>query len=318
MTFSQALKEELLVQDIEPETAKIELIAAFRAIGVLCYSEGKIEIEVKTTQIKLLKRIMLIIKTEYPNVNVDSAVRSKNSFKKKINQYILHVRTGVLDMLYDLKLINDPNSKMILGLNAVNLDDFNEEEQKVYAMIFFTSCGSANDPKKSQQYHLEIGHQNIEYLKELQRIIKPYRIKFKITNRKSKPSIYLNKGEEIADFLKFMRSSSMLLDFENYRITRDMKLESNRLANAEVANEVRKIKSTNKQLEDIEKIREYKLETQLSNKTREVIELREKYPNDSLQSLSERTGGSLSKSNIRYHLKIVKDLAEKQQEKNSS
>ena len=57
MTFSQALKDELLVLDILPEIAKIELIAIFKAIGHLDFNEDGMMIEDKTRQIKLIKRL---------------------------------------------------------------------------------------------------------------------------------------------------------------------------------------------------------------------------------------------------------------------
>ena len=55
MSFSQRTREELLVQDIKAPTAKIELMAAFKAIGTLQIDFNSVMIEIKTSQIKLTK-----------------------------------------------------------------------------------------------------------------------------------------------------------------------------------------------------------------------------------------------------------------------
>ena len=113
--------------------------------------------------------------------------------------------------------------------------------------MFYCCTGSINDPKNAQQYHLEINNANREYLEEIQSLTKDYAINFKITQRKKRYALYLNKSEEIADFLKFVMASYALFEFEDYRIKRDMMLYENRMINADIANEVKKMNtSTNK------------------------------------------------------------------------
>lgn len=307
MTFSQQVKEELVVQDILPETAKIELMAAFKAIGTMEQEFGGVMIEMKTSQIKLIKRILEIIKHEYPQAQTQTLVRTIKKFNEKAKVYVLRINTYTKEILVDLGLINDINQMLILSLNDVSDRLTNDIEKQSYVKMFYICSGTVNDPKKSQQYHLEINGNNREYLNEIRNIVKRYDINFKFSRRKNSNVLYVNKSEEIADFLKFIESFDLLFRFENYRLTRDINLVNNRLNNAEIANETRKLTSIQKQIDAINKLKELKQFDMLPEKTRMVANLREEYADDSLQELADRTNGEISKSNIRHHLnKIIK------------
>lgn len=310
MTFSQQVKEELVVQDILPETAKIELMAAFKAIGTLEQDFGGVIIEMKTSQIKLIKRILEIIKHEYPEAQTQTLVRTIKKFNEQAKVYVLRINTHTKEILVDLGLINDMNQMLIFTLNDVSDRLTNDIEKRSYVKMFYICSGTVNDPKKSQQYHLEINGNNREYLKEIKDIVKRYDINFKFSRRKNSNVLYINKSEEIADFLKFIESFDLLFEFENYRLTRDINLVNNRLNNAEIANETRKLTSIQKQLAAIEKLKEGGELSALADKTQSIAKLREEYPDDSLQELADRTEGQISKSNIRHHLNKIIKLAE--------
>ncbi len=310
MTFSQQVKEELVVQDILPETAKIELMAAFKAIGTLEQDFGGVIIEMKTSQIKLIKRILEIIKHEYPEAQTQTLVRTIKKFNEQAKVYVLRINTHTKEILVDLGLINDANQMLIFTLNDVSNRLTNDIEKQSYVKMFYICSGTVNDPKKSQQYHLEINGNNREYLKEIKDIVKRYDINFKFSRRKNSNVLYINKSEEIADFLKFIESFDLLFEFENYRLTRDINLVNNRLNNAEIANETRKLTSIQKQIAAIEKLRAGGELKALPDKTQLIAKLREEYPDDSLQELANRTNGEISKSNIRHHLNKIIELAE--------
>jgi DNA-binding protein WhiA len=305
MTFSQRVKEELLVQDIEHATAKIELMAAFKAIGTMEFDFTGLVIEIKTSQIKLTKRLIEIIKHEYPESMIQTLVRSVRNFNQSKKVYVIRIIKHCKEILKDLSLIDSVDVNFILSLNDVSKILKKEDEKRVYTRMYFCCTGSVNDPKNSQQYHLEITGNNEVYLKEIQKLVKNYSIDLKITQRKKSFALYLNKSEEIADFLKFVKAVDVLFEFEDYRMIRDMMLITNRLNNADIANEVKKLNTSNKQINAIEILKEKDLFDVLGDKTKEIADLRLTYPDDSLQELAERTNGKCSKSNLRYHLNII-------------
>ncbi len=310
MTFSQLVKEELLVQDIDPKTAKVELIAAFKAIGVLIFDSTNIMIELKTSQIKLTKRLLEILHHEYPRTQVQTLVSEIRSFNGKQKQYVLRISTDVRHILYDLKFIEDENQSFIIGLPDITDNLIDEDSRQVYVRTFFCCLGSVNDPKNAQQYHLEITNSNKEYLQGICNILSKYNINMKITKRRSSYAAYLNKSEEIADFLKFARSFDMLFEYEDLRMERDIKAMINRLDNAEMANEMKRLVTSNAHLKAIEDLKEHNAYNGLKDKTKKVCELRIANPEESLQELADLSNGEFSKSTIKYHLAKVVELAE--------
>lgn len=305
MTFSQQVKEELVVQDIEAATAKVELMAAFKAIGTLEQNNDGITIELKTSQIKLIKRIMEIIKHDYKQAQTQTLVRTIKKFNVESKVYILRINTYAKEILVDLGLIDSLDVNLIFHLNDISHRLVTDEEKQVYVRMFYVCSGTVNDPKHSQQYHLEITSNNRVYLTEIREIVKKYNINFKISKRKNAHVLYINKSEEIADFLKFIKSFDLLFEFEDYRLTRDINLVNNRLNNAEIANETKKLTTSQRQISAIESLKEEGLFDILSEKTRYIAQLRLDYPEDSLQELADRTNGQVSKSNIRHHLNTI-------------
>ena len=310
MTFSQIVKDELLVKDIDPISAKFELVAIFKAIGTINQEHDSMQIEIKTTQIKLARRIITIVNHEYSEAETQTIVRTTNKFKKKSKNYIIRIVRHAKEILLDLKMIDSLDINFIFKFKEITLSKLTESITRAYTMDFFCACGSINDPRKSGQYHLEIVNSNESYLNEIKKMLKKFDINFRLTKRKRSSSLYLNKAEEIADFLKYVQAIDSLLEFEGYRMTRDMKIVNNRLNNADIANETKKVGATQKHIRAIDYLKNQDMYKLLSEKTKVVAELRIEYPDDSLNELSKRTDGKISKSNISHHLQLISKRAE--------
>ncbi len=306
ITFSQELKEELLHIDLNSEKlSKIELIATLKAVGVLNFNGNDMSIDIRTSFAHLAKRVYKTIKEHYPNASLQTIVQRTVKFKRKVNVYIVRVNLIVKQMLFDLGLIDTPNINMIFSLNSIIPTLQTEEEKSVYIRTFFICSGSVNNPHKNKQYHLEIVGQNKTYLEEIQQLLFPFEIEMKISKRKNNYPLYTNKSEEIADFLKFIGSRSLLFEFEDVRIMRDFKSTSNRMNNAEIANEAKQMLTSSKQIKAIEKLKTTNNYEKLSEKTKLVGSLRLKNPDKTLSELSDETNGKISKSNISHHLRII-------------
>ena len=93
---------------------------------------------------------------------------------------------------------------------------------------------------------------------------------------------------------------------------------TNRLNNCEQANIDKIIDTATKQLEDIDYIKNNLGIDLLDEKTQEAIKYREKYPEASLQELSEiityETGKNITKSGLNHRFRKIKDLASRMRE----
>ena len=136
--------------------------------------------------------------------------------------------------------------------------------------------------------------------------------------------VYIKEAEKISDFLRIINAYQAVMYFEDIRIYRDHKNMTNRLNNCEQANIDKIFLTAAKQLKDIEKLKEYDLLDVLYEKLKEVVEYRQKYPESSLQELSEIMSSELeytiSKSGLNHRFRkikeIIKRIEDKEEEKN--
>ena len=131
--------------------------------------------------------------------------------------------------------------------------------------------------------------------------------------------VYIKEAEKISDFIKMLNATSSLFYYEDIRIYRDHKNMTNRLNNMEQANIEKVINTCNEQIEEINLILEKIGEDALDEKTGEVMKYRLKYPESSLQELSEimtlEIGKNITKSGLNHRFRKIKELARKLKEK---
>ena len=125
--------------------------------------------------------------------------------------------------------------------------------------------------------------------------------------------VYIKESEKISDFLRMMKAYSSVLYFEDIRIYRDHVNMTNRLNNCEQANVEKTINTANQQIKYINIINKNDAIELLDDKTKEVIKYRLKYPESSLQELSDilniETNIKLSKSGLNHKFRKIKELA---------
>ena len=128
--------------------------------------------------------------------------------------------------------------------------------------------------------------------------------------------VYVKEAEKIGDFLRLISANKSVMYYEDIRIYRDHKNMTNRLNNCEQANVDKIIQTAFNQVKDINKIKnEFGNLDILDDKTRIIAEYRLKYPEASLQELSEiigvETESKLSKSGVYQRMKKVTEIAER-------
>ena len=149
----------------------------------------------------------------------------------------------------------------------------------------------------------------------VQKLVNIFELNSKILNREKGYMIYIKEAEKISDFIKIIGANKSVLYFENERIYRDKKNQTNRLNNMEQANMDKIIQTAANQLEDIEIIEELGSVELLDDKARVALEYRKKYPEVSLKELAEiisvETGKTITKSGLNHRLRKIKELAER-------
>jgi DNA-binding protein WhiA len=184
----------------------------------------------------------------------------------------------------------------------------NEEEAKAIVRGSFMGAGSITNP--NNKYHLEIVFWEEQYAKQIENILKYFRINSKRTIRGNKYIVYIKDGEDISNFLALIGAKKALLEFEDTRVIREVRNNVNRIVNCETANLNKVIKTSVKQIEAIKLIKKKNKFGKLSEKEKELANLRLQNPDATLLELGKMLNPPIGKSGVNHRMKAIEALAE--------
>lgn len=303
MSFTTTVKNE--ISSIETtSTEKIAELAGFVRSNI---KQQEDVLELSSENAKVAKRVYILLKSLY-GIEISLEQRKIANFSRK-KLYIIKIEKDVDKILMDLSVID--SNKELLDNPPSYLTDL-EEDKKAYLRGSFLSRGSINDPKTSQ-YHMEFGFDNKHEAVFVQRILNDFDMNSKIIVRDTKYMVYIKEAEKISDFLKIIGAYQAVLYYENIRIYKEQKNNTNRLNNCEQANMDKIIETNEKDLNNIAVIEEKMGLELLDEKLQEACMYRKKYPESSLTELSEiisiETNKKITKSGLNHRFRKIREIA---------
>ena len=302
LSFTMNVKNELSLQDNERNMEMIELSAFLRNNGK--YEDNKIVLSTENN--KVAKHIYILIKKMF---NVVANIIDKNNSFNRSRLLLIEINQKVDNILKDLYVISEDNNYLS---NVPNFFVDNEDDKRAYLRGVFLATGSVNDPKTSR-YHLEFFINDEEEAKYISDLLNEFYLNSKIIKKDKKYMVYVKEAEKIGDFLRVINAPQAVMYYEDIRIYRDHKNMTNRLNNMEQANIERIINTCNDQIEDIRLILDTLGEQFLDEKTLEAATYRLKYPESSLQELSDimeyETDKPITKSGLNHRFRKIKEIA---------
>lgn len=305
MSYTTKIKNEIL--DIEGLRSEViaELSGFIRNNGE--YSENTLKLT--TENKKIMERLSTNINELYESKVEIETKENLNFSKNKL--YVIKIKNHLFTILEDIgyfdknqNYLNSPPDYVIGG----------NEEIRAYLRGVFLCQGSINDPKTSR-YHMELLITKPEEAVFVQKLLNIFDLNAKILTRDKGYMIYIKEAEKISDYLKILGASNAVMYFENIRIYRDKKNQTNRLNNCEQANINKVVDAASQQVKQIEIIKKHMGLDLLDEKTKEALEYRLKYKEASLKELSEiislETGKNITKSGLNHRFRKIKELAEK-------
>lgn len=301
MSFTSIVKEEVT----RLEGNRLEYLAELSCI-IRNNANMIEEIIITVENNAVARRIFKLIKNIY-DVTPVITVRKRYNFNTNLS-YILKIKSKKKIILEDLSIEIEGVYQNIPKEYLIN----DEECLRAYLRGLFIATGSINDPKTSR-YHLEFIVDNTEYAQFISNLLNKFNLNSKVIKREKNYMVYIKEAEKISDFLRVINAYQAVMYFEDIRIYRDHKNMTNRLNNCEQANMDKIFLTVSKQLKDIETIKKYDLLDVLDQKLIEVMEYREKYPESSLQELSEimskELGYTITKSGLNHRFRKIKEIA---------
>lgn len=307
ISFTSNVKTEVASYDGDKNENIAMLSAIIRNSGK--YDDKKIV--VTTENSKIAKKIYLLLNDIYHvNVRIDD---KDNTFNRN-RLYLVITEENVNFILRDLSVIDEK------GNYLPKVNDYivgSDTEIRAYLKGVFLSCGSVNDPKTSR-YHLEFFLDNEQEASFINDLLNGFYLNSKVILKDKKYMVYVKEAEKIGDFLRIINASQAVMYYEDIRIYRDHKNMTNRLNNMEQANIEKIINTCNMQIEDINLIIEKLGKEFLEDKLLEAATYRLKYPESSLQELSEimtlEIGKPITKSGLNHRFRKIREMANKLKE----
>ena len=307
ISFTMNVKNEISNYDGNRNENMAELSAIMRN-SARCNGD---EIEIITENSKVAKRVFLLLKDIY---NVTANIYDRNNSFNRNRLFIVNVDCKVNDILMDLAVID--NAGNYLNVVSSYLID-SEEEKRAYLKGLFLSCGSVNDPKTSR-YHLEFFVNEYDEALFVSNLLNEFNLNSKVLKKDKKYMIYIKEAEKIGDFLRIINAPQAVMYYEDIRIYRDHKNMTNRLNNMEQANIEKTIMTCNDQIADINLIVDKLGIDFFDDKLQEAIKYRLKYPESSLQELSDimsyEIDKPITKSGLNHRFRKIREMANKLRE----
>lgn len=301
MSFTVKVKEELLGLDTK---SKSELAAIMKMSGSLGIASQGLTLSITTENAKIARHIYELLLSFY-QVKSDIRHHQKTNLRKN-RVYTVFLDEKVEDILSDLHLA-DAFFGIQEGIDPLILSD--DEASRAYLRGAFLSNGSMRDPE-SGKYQLEIVSVYLDHAQGLASLMQRFLLDAKTIERKKGAVTYLQRAEDIMDFLIVVGAMEAMAEFEAVKILRETRNDINRANNAETANIARTVTASMKTINNIVKIMETSGLESLPIDLQEVAHLRVNHPDYSIQQLADSLSKPLTKSGVNHRLRRINKIAD--------
>lgn len=311
MSFSQEVKDELEKQIGQARHCRI----AELAVILLCYGYvsttkiGKKQLIVSTEHETIVRKYFTLLKKTF---NIDNSVL-KSVFSTesagRVFEGILEDETLIETVLKAVKMWNEEKQSFSRQTDLSDVLLKSACCKRAFLRGCFLCSGSMSDPQKG--YHLEYLCGNEEMANQILKVIGDFGVEAKIVRRKKYYVVYVKEGASIVELLNVMEAHISLMNFENTRILKEIGNNTNRQVNCEAANIIKSINAANKQIADIEKIRDLKGLDSLPAPLREMAEVRLQYQDTPLGELGKYLDPPIGKSGVNHRLRKLGEIADK-------
>lgn len=302
MTFTIQVKEELLAQG---RMDKAELAAIIKLSGSLGLSMSGLTLSISTENAKIARHIYEMFLHFYES-KADIRHHQKTNLRKN-RVYTVCLENDVNRILDDLYLA-DSFFGLATGISQVILE--NDTDSQAYLRGVFLASGSVKDPEKGK-YQLEITSVYRDHAEDLAKLLQKFLLDAKVIERSKGTITYLQRAEDIMDFLLIVGADRAKIEFENVKLLRETRNDLNRSINAETANIARTVTASMKSIHNISKIADTIGLEQLPIDLQEVAQLRLQHPDYSIQQLADTLTEPITKSGVNHRLRKINKIAER-------
>lgn len=292
MSYSTILKREIFNKELtNKDEIYAELFGIFSSKNVITENG----IYFSTENVSLAKRVYSCLKV-ITELNIQL-------------KYLTNNRLGT-HKIYEVVIVylkeNETEYKKLIDKINKSKENLKNKKNIVSSIIrgFFMSCGYIKAPEKG--YALDFFVDTKESATFLYSLFKKMEKRVFQTEKKSKNIVYLRNSEDILDIIFLIGGVNSFFEFEEVTINKEIRNKINRTMNWEIANETKKLSTSEKQINMIEAIKEKIGLENISQILRETAEKRIENEEMSLQELADLMG--VSKSGIRNRFRRIEEI----------
>ena len=174
--------------------------------------------------------------------------------------------------------------------------------------VFFAN-GTVNDPQKSS--HMEFLFRNPTSAASFADFLSDLGYPPRLVARKDRTGVYFKDSTSVGDMLTMMGAHSMIFDFYNTRIERDIRNNENRATNCVARNIGKSIAAASIQMDAIGELMESGKFEALPEALRVTAMLRYRNPDATLDDLKDMHVPPISKSGLNHRLQKILEAANK-------
>jgi len=198
-------------------------------------------------------------------------------------------------------------TKMLFACGGATSPTKGECCKKTYIRGAYLAAGTMANPAGA--YHMEFAV-NSNSIDNIIDIFAFFGLTPKQHKRKSHQILYFKEAEQIATVLSIIGAHVALMEFENFRVGKDVNNAINRAANAEAANADKVVAAAAKHSRDILDIQSLVGLSVLDDGLAQVAQIRMEDPLLSLEGIGKKLVPPISKSGVNHRLKKIAQIAE--------
>ncbi|MGT2957420.1 DNA-binding protein WhiA [Streptococcus bovimastitidis] len=301
MSFTTQVKEELIDQAVSD---KNELSAIIKLSGSLGLNSQGLTLSITTANARIARYIYALFE-KYYDIQPEIKYHQKTNLKKN-RVYTVFVWDQVEMILADLKLA-DSFFGIETGMEAWMLED--DDAGRAYLKGAFLASGTIRDPE-SGKYQLEIYSVYLDHAQDLAQLLQKFMLDAKTLEHKGGAITYLQKAEDIMDFLIIVGAMESKEVFESIKMIREARNDINRANNAETANIAKTINASMKTINNIIKIMDTVGLTTLPIELQAIAQIRINHPDYSIQQIADSLETPISKSGVNHRLRKLNKIAD--------
>ncbi len=311
MSFSRETKNELARIVPDKKCCMLAEIAGFiRVSGSIALAGGgKFKILLTTENNSVSRHLKTLFKEYYgvePYIEIEEPSGLKRAKRYNIvigpedmSEAILR-ETGILIVKEGSNTISDGIYEGLIKTKCC---------RKSYLRGAFLGAGTMSDPDKGYHFEISVGSETLAA--DIRRLFNSFvDIHAKVAERKNGYMVYLKNSGQILDMLAIMGAHSQYFIYEDVRMKKELRNDANRRRNCDEANIDKAVAAAEKQIKAIETIKRAGEYEKLSQKLKEIAEIREANPDAALGELGQLTTPPLTKAGVNGRLKRLEKIAE--------